>query len=91
MLSRGGYCLRLMVVSFFCEEREELQRLINACAVKVSENAHLASNLAARAGKQPDEGEAHIFLDMRLTNERLQARIKALREALEIHRKIHGC
>jgi hypothetical protein len=78
-------------MSVFCEEREELARLIHTCAVQMSENAHEASNLAAGTGKKTDAGEDHVFLSMKLTNERLTARAKALRQALEIHRRIHGC
>ena len=72
-----------------CKERDELERLIRASLSEIQKSANLGVEIAA--SRPPSAQDLESFRELRDKNQIITGRLFGLREALRIHRSIHGC
>lgn len=73
----------------YCQERDDLERLIRDCVSCLQASANQGVQIARVAGTEPLATQ--VFNDIRNKSSYETGRLMGLRDALEIHRRIHGC
>jgi hypothetical protein len=70
-----------------CQERDELEKHINALLRRLSENSTRAADIAQRTGPE----SSAVFNALHNADSLLRERLETLKYCLQLHKDCHGC